>query len=763
MSKNNNNDFEENQEITNGEISEFDEDYLDNVVYEEKKENNIKEYFEKYKKVLLIILLIILIIIILLLTRSCSNKSKSNNLYIDIPDTIYIGEENTFKAYVKGKGTLENTKYTFNLSDEKLANLDYYELKGKEVENRINALASGEIKLITKANIDGKTKEQEKNILICKKLNKETILLDNLTLEQDQQFVLNANIDLGIEKCYNNLTFSSNNDNVSIENGIAKANKKGTSTIKIKDKNTEQEYEFIITVVDKKDEITDIKLSQNNIEIKVGESKTITASTVPTTTNQTLVWSSEDSKVATVKNGKITGINVGKTTIKVKTIDNKITKNITVTVIDNGASKVAKPTSSLCNKSLTYNAKKRQLTTITSNDMYELSNYIGINAGTYKVTAKLKNGYTWKDNTTKDVTFNCQIEKATPTLNLKIEGTNKVDNTLTATIISTSSGTKTYKWWYQTSTNGTKTQIGTSSSLKLTKDYIGKFIGVTVTISETTNYKSITNSTVTTKVTETSSKDVYEAPNKPTITSSDSKESGTWHSENITLTFSGSKITNGKGNVVYYYGTTSDKLTTSGSSTGEITKQGTTTYYVKACNSEDITKCSDIATYEVKIDTTAPVITYSWSSSTRVKFYCTDEESGIKWIWGEWKKSTSSSWRTDWNISCPNSTYCPSSKNYAYIYYDIVSSGTHNTYVSCQNNAGLKKYIYKNFTAGSNSGSSSSGTSYTISGTCTCYSKTDKQEYSFSCSTNGLKTSTACSNYCTNNNSYYRSSTCSYS
>ncbi len=762
MSNVDNNDFVENQEINNEELSEFNDDY--NVVYEnEEEKKTIKYYLEKYKKVLFIILIIILIIIILLLTRSCSKNTK-DTLNVDIPDIIYIGDENTFKTSVKSKNTSDNIKYNFTLSDEKLAILDYPTLEGKEVNNRINALASGEIKLTTNASINGKTLEDNKNILICKKLNEDSIMLDKITLEKGQQFALKANIDLGVSKCYNNITYTSDNDNLSIEDGIAKANKIGDSIIKVTDKETGKEYAFTINIIEKTNEITDLKLSETNIELKVGESKTITATTTPT--NTTIVWTSKDTSVATVKNGKITGINIGKTTITATTIDEKISKTITVTVVDNGKSKVVKPTSSLCKTSLTYNGKKQELTTTSSTNMYELSNNTQINAGTYTITAKLKNGYVWKDNTTKDVTFKCQIEKATPTLNVKIEGTNKVDNTLTATVISTSSGTKTYKWWYKTSENGTKTEINNNtSSLKLTNAYLGKIIGVTVSVVETTNYKSISTSDTTDKTNNTSDKvldktgtDTYNIPSKPTIKASDNIESGKWHTTNVTLNFSGSTITNGSGKVVYYYGTDKDKLTTSGTTTGEISKQGATTYYVKACNSEDITKCSDTVSYELKIDTTAPVITYVWSSSTRVKFYCTDEESGIDWIWGEWKKSTSSSWRTDWNIDCPNSTYCPSSKNNAYIYFDIISSGTHNLYVSCKNNAGIKNYRYKDFVAGSNSNTNSS----TITGTCTCYSKTDQEEYNFSCSSNGLKTETACANYCTNNNSYYRSSTCSY-
>ncbi len=69
-----------------------------------------------------------------------------------------------------------------------------------------------------------------------------------------------------------------------------------------------------------------------------------------------------------------------------------------------------KPSNTLCNN-LTYNGEKQQLVSSTSGTGYTLKNYIGTNAGSYTITASLKDNYVWEDGTNDNVTFKCNIKQ----------------------------------------------------------------------------------------------------------------------------------------------------------------------------------------------------------------------------------------------------------------------------------------------------------------------------------------------------------------
>lgn len=102
---------------------------------------------------------------------------------------------------------------------------------------------------------------------------------------------------------------------------IITASLKSNSNIKVKKEiivtNNKKEYEII--------------LSKEEVSLRVDEIVTITAMVTPDTE---LVWSSSNEKIATVNNGKITGLNVGKTVIIVSTFDNKVSEIIKVNVLE---------------------------------------------------------------------------------------------------------------------------------------------------------------------------------------------------------------------------------------------------------------------------------------------------------------------------------------------------------------------------------------------------------------------------------------------
>lgn len=81
-------------------------------------------------------------------------------------------------------------------------------------------------------------------------------------------------------------------------------------------------------------EVKSVNTSKTTVNLYEGDSELISASVSPSNaTNKNITWSSSNSSIATVSNGKITGIKVGTTTIKA-TADNGVSKSITVVVKD---------------------------------------------------------------------------------------------------------------------------------------------------------------------------------------------------------------------------------------------------------------------------------------------------------------------------------------------------------------------------------------------------------------------------------------------
>lgn len=77
---------------------------------------------------------------------------------------------------------------------------------------------------------------------------------------------------------------------------------------------------------------TDIKLSKTALSLTVGNSSTVTATLLPETSNDVVLWKTADPTVATVAYGKINATGIGTTTITCFTQDSEISKEITVNV-----------------------------------------------------------------------------------------------------------------------------------------------------------------------------------------------------------------------------------------------------------------------------------------------------------------------------------------------------------------------------------------------------------------------------------------------
>ena len=133
----------------------------------------------------------------------------------------------------------------------------------------------------------------------------------------------------------------------------------------------------------------------------------------------------------------------------------------------------------------------------------------------------------------------------------------------------------------------------------------------TVDINSNGNYKVCVKDkagNITEKVIEVTSIDVV--PGNPVISASDGIASGNFHEQDYTLSWKSDY--DGTQDLIYYYGTDKNNLTSKGASVVAKKSQYNVTMYVKACtNGSNL--CSGISSYVINVDTTPtnPVISAS--------------------------------------------------------------------------------------------------------------------------------------------------------
>ena len=128
-----------------------------------------------------------------------------------------------------------------------------------------------------------------------------------------------------------NVTWSSSNSSVaSVSNGVVTALKAGTATITVTTEDGGKTAKCNVTVIAK---VTSVSLDKTNIELTEGDVTTLTATIKPdNATNKNVTWSSSNSSIASVSNGKVTALAPGSATITVTTEDGNKTATCLVTV-----------------------------------------------------------------------------------------------------------------------------------------------------------------------------------------------------------------------------------------------------------------------------------------------------------------------------------------------------------------------------------------------------------------------------------------------
>ncbi len=128
----------------------------------------------------------------------------------------------------------------------------------------------------------------------------------------------------------------SNIATVAETDGTVTAMSKGTSKLTITAvKDTKKKATVTINVVDEI-KATDLSLNRTIIEVAEGGTAMISATKTPATSTDEVVWSSDDPAVATIANGKVTGIKPGMTGVSARVGDIQASCTVIVVGKDNG-------------------------------------------------------------------------------------------------------------------------------------------------------------------------------------------------------------------------------------------------------------------------------------------------------------------------------------------------------------------------------------------------------------------------------------------
>ena len=128
------------------------------------------------------------------------------------------------------------------------------------------------------------------------------------------------------------ITWSSSNTSVAtVTNGRVTAISVGTATITAQAGSAKAVCTVTVNPID----VASVTLSQTSVEIFIGEETDLTATVTPeNATNKTVIWSSSNTSVATVTNGRVTAISVGTATITAQAGSAKANCTITVKPIE---------------------------------------------------------------------------------------------------------------------------------------------------------------------------------------------------------------------------------------------------------------------------------------------------------------------------------------------------------------------------------------------------------------------------------------------
>ena len=234
------------------------------------------------------------------------------------------GDEITLTATVKPDNATNKT-VTWSSSNTSVA---------KVVDGKVTALREGYTTIIVSTEDGGKTATCEV-IVKAKVYPVESVNLDRTSAEltEGDEITLTATVkpDNATNK---NVTWSSSNSSVAkVVDGKVTALSPGSATITVRTDDGGKTATCEVTVNAKVYPVESVSLDRTSVELIEGDEITLTATVKPdNATNKNVTWSSSNSSVAKVVDGKVTALKAGNATITVRTEDGGLTSSCEIKV-----------------------------------------------------------------------------------------------------------------------------------------------------------------------------------------------------------------------------------------------------------------------------------------------------------------------------------------------------------------------------------------------------------------------------------------------
>ena len=245
------------------------------------------------------------------------------NLDRDVVD-LKIGESVTLVATVS-PANADNKAVVWNSSDTKVATV---------TAGKITGLAVGKTMVTVTTEDGGKTASCEVTVL-TDVIAVTGVSLDKTVAEMEvgDELTLTATVTPDDATNKNVIWSSSNTAVATVTDGKVTAVKAGTVIINVATEDGGKTAGCEITVKDKIIPVTSVSLDKTSLEMVEGGELTLVATVNPdNATDKSVTWSSSDSSVASVVNGKVTALKAGTATITVTTTDGGKTASCAVTV-----------------------------------------------------------------------------------------------------------------------------------------------------------------------------------------------------------------------------------------------------------------------------------------------------------------------------------------------------------------------------------------------------------------------------------------------
>lgn len=237
------------------------------------------------------------------------------------------GESKTFTATVNPSDATDKT-ITWSVSDDTILSVDQ--------NGKVTALAGGSAKVVVTTKDGGKKAECSITVIVPVESVEITSAPEGLKMTEGDTFTFTA-VMKPEDATDKNFEWSSSNPSVLTidQEGKAVAVKAGKAVVSIKTSDgklsdsREITVEELVVVIP----VSSVEFDYDFVEVNPGAEVALSVIVLPeNATDKSLVWTSSDETVATVKDGVVKGIKSGQAEITVKTVDGGFTDKCTVNI-----------------------------------------------------------------------------------------------------------------------------------------------------------------------------------------------------------------------------------------------------------------------------------------------------------------------------------------------------------------------------------------------------------------------------------------------